>query len=290
MDWAEASRILGVSEAAGESEVKEQYLYKAQLLHPDKNQDKPENVRKRAEGELALVNQAYAFLSNCENNPYRRPPKLAVEPAKIRFKLNLGEKKTTTLLIKNIGGPYTSIWIDSNPAPWLTVTAANSISTERLPLEVTLEGTGTGEPDKCYTSNLGIRLENEITRAVDNACVEVELLTAAAPDVPVVKPAPPVGTLSQAKIQGKPASGQKRSVGFSLSAFLVNFLAFAVLGAGAVYSIKTFLSVDDSLILAGCVLYGLLAFGISFNHAFTVGSRARNSRLDPQNTRSRARH
>jgi hypothetical protein len=86
MDWAEACRTLGVAESATAEEIKEQYLYKAQLLHPDKNQDKPENIRRKAEAELVLINQAFSFLSDPQNNPYRVPPKLAVEPAVIRFK------------------------------------------------------------------------------------------------------------------------------------------------------------------------------------------------------------
>ena len=70
MDWIEACQILGVPESATEAEIKEQYIYKAQLLHPDKNQDKPENIRKKAEAELVLVNQAYAIVSNPGNNPF----------------------------------------------------------------------------------------------------------------------------------------------------------------------------------------------------------------------------
>ena len=80
MDWAEACRILGVSESATEEDIKEQYFYKAQLLHPDKNQDKPENVQKKAEAELALINQSYAFIKNPVNNPYNPPPQNSGKP------------------------------------------------------------------------------------------------------------------------------------------------------------------------------------------------------------------
>ena len=155
MDWAEACRILGVNESATESEIKAQYLYKAQLLHPDKNQDQTENIRHKAEAELSLVNQAFTFLSDSQHNPYKIPPKLAVEPAAIRFKdVNIGERKSTTLIIRNVGGPYTSVWMDNQPAPWLAVTGVKSITSERLPLEVTLESTGMGEPGKHYVCDL----------------------------------------------------------------------------------------------------------------------------------------
>lgn len=223
MDWAEACHILGVPESATDIEIKEQYIYKAQLLHPDKNQDKPENIRRKAEAELALVNQAYTFLSNPNNNPYKIPPKLAIEPMAIRFKdVKIGEKKSTTLIIRNVGGPYTSIWIDNQPAPWLAVTGVKSLASERLPLEVTLESTGIGEPGSQYACGLSIKLENEKTHAVDHLTVKIELYTQS--DSVVTTPQPI----------------RKDKMGFSLGAFMFNLLAFAIVGIVSVYFIKIF--------------------------------------------------
>ncbi len=281
MDWAEASRILGVAETAQDAEIKEQYFYKAQLLHPDKNQDKPENVRKKAEAELALVNQAYAFLSNSENNPYKIPPRISVDPASVHFELNIGERKTATLLVKNVGGPFTNVWIDSHPVPWVTVTSARSISGESLPLEVTLEGVGTGEPERRYTGSLAVKLENEITHAIDNASVELELFTGADPTTTVKRV--PLNAVEKPKTRVPPAAPhvQKNPMGFSLAAFLVNFLLMAIAGVGAFYLVKMLTPVSDTYLLAGSIAYGLLAFGLSFNHAINVGSRRRKSTLRP---------
>ena len=73
MDWEEACRILGVGATASLEEIRQQYHYKAQLLHPDATIGKSESIRKRAVEEFKLVNQAYQFLSNPSNNPFTNP-------------------------------------------------------------------------------------------------------------------------------------------------------------------------------------------------------------------------
>jgi hypothetical protein len=283
MDWSEACRILGVTESATDEEIKDQYYYKAQLLHPDKNQDKPESIRKRAETELASINQAYSFATGPNNNPYKIPPKLSIEPGSIRFKdIKTGEKKRTTLIIKNTGGPYSSIWIDNQPAPWLTVAEIKSISSERLPLEVTLECTGTGEPDKQYFCDLSVKLENETTHAVDQATVKFELYTISEPAVidnpkkevtPVIKP--------QVEIpRNKPVqqSAAKNKWGFSFAAFMFNLLAFAVVGIVLSYFVDTFFKYDELLFLIVLVVFSVIAFGLSFSHGLTLGSKSANKK------------
>jgi hypothetical protein len=284
MDWAEACRILGVAESATEAEMKEQYMYKAQLLHPDKNQDKPEKIRNKAEAELALVNQAYSFVNNPNNNPYKIPPKLAVEPMGIRFRdVDIGEKKSTTLIVRNTGGPYTSIWIDNQPAPWLTVAGVKSIGSERLPLEVALECVGTGEPGKQYVCELLIKLENESTHAVDNAAVKIELyIKSESARSGIEKEAITPTKKSGVEVpQDKPAVQpvQKKKMGFSLAAFLVNFLAFAIIGIVAVFVINIFWEINQMAMLIGLILYTIIAFGISFNHGFTVGSKTEKTQM-----------
>jgi hypothetical protein len=270
MDWAEAYRILGVTDSATEAEIKEQYIYKAQLLHPDKNQDKPEYIRKKAETELALINQAYAFLSNPGNNPYKIPPELSIEPIGIRFKdVIIGERKSTTIMIKNVGGPYTSIWIDNKPAPWLTVIGVKSIGNERLPLEVTLEGTGIGESGKEYFCNLIIKLENETSHTVDQATVKIEMF---------IKPGLPVsGKNTESKTFAGPVSQSKSNsrLGLGIGAFILNFIAFAALGAVAVYVIYNLLTIDQTVLIIGSIIYALITFGISFNHALSISSKDR---------------
>ncbi len=276
MDWAEACHILGVPESATDSEIKEQYIYKAQLLHPDKNQDKPENIRKRAEAELVLVNQAYSFVSNPNNNPYKIPPKLAIEPAAIHFKdVNIGEKRRTTLTVRNIGGPYTSIWIDNQPAPWLTVTGVKSITSERLPLEVALECTGTGEPWTQYACDLAVKLENENSHAIDNAAAKIELLTG---DKSAEFSTKKETILSSKKSNGaanweKPQPEPENKIGFSPRAFLVNLLAFAVLGAIAYFPINFFFKLEQTMVIIGSIVYAAIAIGVCVNHGINVGSQ-----------------
>jgi hypothetical protein len=278
MDWSEACRILGVPESATEAVIKDQYVYKAQLLHPDKNQNKPENIRKRAEIELALVNQAYSFLNNSNNNPYKIPPKLAVEPCGIIFNnINVGEKKNATLVIRNIGGPYTSIWIDNHPASWLAITEVKSITSERLPLEVTLECTGTGENGAQHSCNLLIKLENENTQKVDSVDVKIELFTNINPAESVL------GEDSRAAVN-KYTSGaraddkiyqtsDKNRLGFSIKAFLVDIFAFAIVGIISGFLISIFFTINNVFFIPGLIIYSLLSFGFSFYHAITIGSK-----------------
>jgi hypothetical protein len=284
MDWIEACQILGVPESATEAEIKEQYIYKAQLLHPDKNQDKPENIRKKAEAELVLVNQAYAIVSNPGNNPFRVPPKLSIEPAGIRFKdIPIGERKSTTLTIRNVGGPYTSIWFDNQPATWLAVTGVKSTGSERLPLEMALECQGIGEPGNKYTCELPIKLENEKTHAIDLASVTIELTVVSRPVVKVnvekEMPVPvkkPVVEVPQKTPESQPPA--KSRMGFSFRAFLINLLAFAILGAVAFYFVNTLFAFSEIAIMVGSILYTAVAFGFSLNHGITVGSRAEMSK------------
>ena len=294
MDWAEACRILGVSESATEVEIKEQYIYKAQLLHPDKNVDKPLHFRKKAEAELSLVNQAYKVLNNTGNNPYKVPPKLAVEPMGIRFKdINPGERKQTTFTIRNVGGPYTSIWLDNKPAPWLTVTGVKSTTGERLPIEVALECTGMGEPGKRYICDLLIKLENENTHTLDQKAVKIELSTRPrSSEFRISKKLDPPAKISVAEVPGtKPASQplQKNIFRFSTQAFLVDILAFAVLGILGVYIVRTFLKLDEMVFIIGLICYITITFGISFNHSLIMGSKtvrpkAKNQTIPPDHS------
>ena len=69
MNWEEACHVMGVSPNPTQTELKEQYRYKNQMLHPDKTLDKPEVIRIKAEKELRQVNEAYSILTNPLNKP-----------------------------------------------------------------------------------------------------------------------------------------------------------------------------------------------------------------------------
>jgi hypothetical protein len=284
MDWTQACAVLGVSGSATDVEIKEQYIYKAQLLHPDKNQDKPENIRKKAEAELALINQTYAFINNPNNNPYKIPPRLSVEPLAVRFKdVSMGEKKSTSVMIRNAGGPYTSIWIDNQPAPWLTVAGVKSITGERLPLEVTLECTGTGEPGKQYYCDLVIRIENENTHVVDQVIVKFELYTRSMPAEVVVEKevasAPPKITVEAPINKAAPKSMPQNKLGFSFSAFLVNFLAFVVVGIASYYFVSPYFKIDDLLLLAILSLFAVIAISTSVIQGISLGTKNNRTKI-----------
>ena len=117
MNWEEACQILGIPFSATADEIRAQYIYKAQLLHPDKTMGLPESVRHKAEEELKQVNAAYAVLKDLKNSPQNNPPKLSVSPLNIRFKdIEPDQKKTTIIEIESIGGAYTKFWMDDSPA------------------------------------------------------------------------------------------------------------------------------------------------------------------------------
>ncbi len=188
MTWEEACRLLGVPENATQAEIKDQYFYKVQLLHPDKNLNKPEKVIQRAGEELALVNEAYKLLSDPKNDPHN-PPKLEVTPRYVRFAgVGLGQKKSTVIEVKNTGGPFTNVWIDNSPAPWLTVTDIKAAGGEPLPLAVTIEALGLPEIILEEESLLRIRLKNEKTQLADELDVGVEIVPEALPAKLKVKP------------------------------------------------------------------------------------------------------
>ena len=175
MNWEEACQILGVPATASAVDIKAQYIYKAQLLHPDKTIGLPETVRHKAEEELKQVNSAYNLLKDLKVNPQNNPPRLDVSPTHIRFKdIVPGQKKTTIIKIDSIGGVYTKFWMDDSPAAWLKVIEVKSTTNDPLPLEVTIEATGSNKQAVC---SLPIRLENEKTKTKDEIALKIELQT-----------------------------------------------------------------------------------------------------------------
>jgi calcineurin-like phosphoesterase family protein len=182
MNWEEACQILGVPVTATAAEIHAQYIYKAQLLHPDKTAGLPESVRQKAEEELKRVNSAYTVLKDLKNNPQANPPKLSVSPRYIRFKdVAPNQKKTTSIEIESVGGSYTKFWMDDSPAAWLKVIEVKSTTNDPLPLEVTIEATGSSTLRKQIECSLPIRLENEKTKTRDEVTVKIQLQMKAAP-------------------------------------------------------------------------------------------------------------
>jgi hypothetical protein len=184
MTWEEACQILGVPLAATMAEINTRHIHWNQLLHPDKTSTLPQSVRVKAEDDLKKINSAYDFLKNSRNRPNYGPPKLHVTVSHVRFNVENGEKKSTTFKVSNTGGPYTSFWMDDAPAPWLKVLEVKSLSDTPLPIEVTIEATGTSVPKGHTECFLPVKIENEPTHAVDEVKLKVEMnLKSASPDV-----------------------------------------------------------------------------------------------------------
>jgi hypothetical protein len=274
MNWEEACKILGVSQVSTLDEIKEKYKYKAWLLHRDKTQLLPENIRSKAEEELKSVNQAFNFLSNPLNNPLSNPPRLKIEPMHIRFnELDVGQNKSTTLLVENIGGAYTNIWIDNEPSPWLVVKSIKSITTEQLPLEVTIECTGDGEQGKQYSCDLLVKLENENTHIKDEARVRAELrmkekLEELSPDVS----ANPRKNLQPKS--GSPKKGTAFSYREFFSTLIVNII-YGSLGLGLLY-----LLLSESL---NAIWWAVFCFYIVFTILFSIWNGLKGGRKTKHN-------
>jgi hypothetical protein len=175
MTWEEACQILEIAPTASADEIRAQYIYRAQVLHPDKNANSPLNVRQKAEEDLKKVNVAYDFLKDPRNRPNNSPPKLNISTTHIRFNLDLNQKKSTVIRIENAGGPFTKFWMDDSPAPWLRVSEVKSLTNDPLPMEVTLEATGIEIPNGQSVSFLPVRVENEPANTKFETNLKIEL-------------------------------------------------------------------------------------------------------------------
>ncbi|MDD2251502.1 MAG: J domain-containing protein [Dehalococcoidales bacterium] len=176
MNFEEACRILGIPTTATAEEIHAQYIYKAQLLHPDKTVNLPDKVRHKAEEELKRINEAYNILKNIETSPSGIAPKLSVEPQSIIFKdLAPGEKQTALIRVDNTGGAFTRFWADDSPAPWLKVRQVRSTTANPLPLEITLEATAISTLETKNRCSLLILLENSSNNTHDQVEVTIDI-------------------------------------------------------------------------------------------------------------------
>ena len=167
--WEKACFILGVVPESTLAQIHDQYLYKAQLLHPDTNANKPEKVRNRAEEELKLINNAYDFLKKQANksnysatstapkdpsserkasstNYTRYKPRPRADLTLIHFgAIPPGVRKTRTFTMWNDGGPCEKILVNDSPS-WLSINTT-ALSPQKLPLqvEVSILGTAWGQ-------------------------------------------------------------------------------------------------------------------------------------------------
>lgn len=240
MTWEDACLILGISPTASAAEIEKQYLYKANLLHPDKNMNLSQSLREKAEEELKKVNVAHEFLKKQQNRPNNGPPKLHLTVSHVRFNVEEGQKKTTTFKINNTGGPFTNFWMDDSPSQWLKVVEVKSLSDAPLPIEVTIEATGIGVSNEHSECMLPIRIENQQTSTKDEIKLKIELNLKS-----------PAGTSStpDTKFLNIPKMGKWLIVllfilglsilGLGISLFAGNFISFWVLiGFSCAFSLE----------------------------------------------------
>ncbi|MFC1861470.1 J domain-containing protein [Chloroflexota bacterium] len=173
-------QILGVVRVASAKQIKDAYLYKVHILHPDRMSMMPERVRMQAEEDLKKGNKAYEILSDIrkraqydldtlktveprasshqkkESSETEEPivssypkkevkgkPKLEIYPKTIFFdKVTPYQKQKGTFWIRNLGGSYSKIMI-SDPPKWIIIKQTKALyPTSKLPMQVDIEAVG----------------------------------------------------------------------------------------------------------------------------------------------------
>ncbi len=241
-DWEDYYEILGVNPDASDEEIKDTYRYKVNILHPDRLAGVSESVRHRAEEDLKKVNRAHDVLKDPQKRKEYHSewvkrstgtqrtlpkPKPAVDPTRIQFSdVEPGETQKASFTIRNIGGPYSKIWV-SNPDSWVRVTDWESLApSDELPLEVELEAEG-DDWDKSYTEYIRIRLDEEETT------VRVELQTKSQPAGAGLSPGGTIkaGTVKSPPAMSRSASTARRLVRVSIFSVITILVIVAVVNS-----------------------------------------------------------
>ena len=183
--------ILGVPSDATPEQIKEAYIYKINILHPDRLAATSERIRSLAEKDLKKVNMAYEVLSNPERRRHydierfgeigavsdqhktkpARKPQPEVHPKTIYFNdAPPYVKQKGVFFVRNLGGPYTKVLISKTPE-WLRVVKTNPLQGDsKLPMQVQIEAIGI-QWGTVYSSQIVVRLDEKEAR------VKVELHT-----------------------------------------------------------------------------------------------------------------
>jgi hypothetical protein len=155
--------ILGVERSASAQDIKDAYLYKVHILHPDRMNAMPERIRIQAEEDLKKVNKAYEVLSDTRRRAQydmRAPgsvepvvstyqetrtkaqgkPKLEIYPESLFFdKVLPYVKQKGSFYVRNVGGDYSKLMI-STPPHWIKIIRTKSLyPNSKLPMQVDIE-------------------------------------------------------------------------------------------------------------------------------------------------------
>jgi len=154
-------QVLGIPRSATAQEIKDAYLYKVQILHPDRMSAMPERIRLQAEIDLKRVNKAYEVLSDSRKraqydrqtfesvestiSSHRKTkvtgkPKPQIYPKKLFFDKALSyQKQRGSFYIRNVGGAYSKLLI-STPPEWIKILQTKSVyQNSKLPMQVDIE-------------------------------------------------------------------------------------------------------------------------------------------------------
>jgi hypothetical protein len=172
--------ILGIAPDASTDQIKEAYIYKVNILHPDRLAGASERIRRLAEEELKKVNVAYQVLSNPErkrqydikqfgrtsvasNLQKTKPsgkPQPEVYPKTVSIKDALPYvKQRSVFFLRNSGGPYTKVLIGQTPG-WIKIAKTAPLQEHsKLPMRVEIEATGI-QWGKVYSGRIAIKLDD----------------------------------------------------------------------------------------------------------------------------------
>jgi len=172
-------KILGVDPGASIKQIKESYIYKVNILHPDRLKGMPERVRRLAEEEIKKVNMAYEILgdplkrqrydlerfgstdtiSDSQRAKQSEKPQPEIYPEEIHFKNALPYvKQKESFFVRNTGGPFKKVLI-SQPPDWIKVAKTVPLQAQRkLPMQVQIEAIGI-QWGKTYSSQIIVKLD-----------------------------------------------------------------------------------------------------------------------------------
>ncbi len=159
--------------SASTEEIREAYLYKVNILHPDRLGGMPEKIRIKAEQDLRQVNYAYSILADPDGRtrydlqirvtPNATPvdsPVPELHPSVILIEDGLPfVKQRRTFFVRNNGGPFNRVLI--SPAPeWLKVLEIRPVQQGHiLPMQVDIEAVGT-HWEETYLTMMSVYLDN----------------------------------------------------------------------------------------------------------------------------------